>query len=959
MRTLVSARSAIIVLVLGLAVALTPLLGGTPTAFSGPVADSDEAYLLCGRIFPDPQAYWAPEVGEDTPHPGTGTSPYAKGNAPCAARTFITFEEALRGLTYMADANETTKDYVDLIDLTTSEDPRIREVLDEELGDGWSEGIPNELGEREKVPMYLVKVTAPEGEQLVEGVPIVPEAERDHFVWALSMHGIERAGIEGGLRAAEDLATWAKEDPNRPILETAGETITTRDGLEARNIPVGEVMMRSVSYFVLMNPDGWRRGDPEAANTSFMRYNGNGMDLNRDWPELGHMEPGYSAFSESESRSVGKVLQNLSDNWTGGIDLHGMVVANAFSYTLIGGSQRPYGKNERVMQFVEQAWADAEERLAWSPQIKPNSAPEQCVEFAGVAPNGDTHLPPEEECDQRAYGVQYGTIWDTIEYTVTGAMGNWIDSPVGLNADGIDNEMMLSHLGNCGTGTCFLPEAEQLHVDGNKSLIYAMLNFSIQPPPAEFEVGGDVGYLVNPRRLVDHGYEAPTAPEGAVDADDVSGTANHTGSQTVLHSWEVDNASGETFIAGMSGSVRWSNVAAESAGDVNSIDIEYFDSARGEWIDRPTYRGGILYRTPGAHSDWNYPEDGEYRLVVNGQARTQVFWELELSTEPVWDQPIQAPYDATNMDFFAELEPFLGANTTLTALDVDEVLSGERSLSDFDTVIAIDDALLPGYNGNRPAAMGVDDLPPTHYGPADAAAIGQRLNDFATAGGNVVLTDDAIRGAAWMGLVEDGDVRSRNVYAGHASFNTPDGYEDPLAAGLDQPGSAEGVNGRRQTVEPVPLGYPVGGNLPEWNLRASAVTGVGGRVVAYESGNSDRAAVAEIPVGEGVVRTFGSALPFPTTQYYHPLGLASYSITDNGYTLLKNLLAWENASQSATPDLTDADITWVESDTPNRVYVDGTNFRDEGPWLNAGTGAGAATASAVRLTAVQRELLIR
>ena len=71
-------------LVTALVVALMPF-ASPPPAFAGPIADSDALYELCGRTFPDPHAFWAPGVGENTPHPGAGTSPFAKGNAPCAA----------------------------------------------------------------------------------------------------------------------------------------------------------------------------------------------------------------------------------------------------------------------------------------------------------------------------------------------------------------------------------------------------------------------------------------------------------------------------------------------------------------------------------------------------------------------------------------------------------------------------------------------------------------------------------------------------------------------------------------------------------------------------------------------------------------------------------------------------------------------------------------------------------
>ena len=935
-------RSLALIAALAVLVALAPLATSTPAAVASPVADNPETYALCGRVFPDPQAYWANGLGEDTPHPGVG-SPFAKGNAVCAARHYLGFEETIAGLRFMADELDVTRDFVDLIDLSRTDE--FDDVLQEELGDGHSEGNGTELGGRDERPLYMVRVTAPENARLLgDAVAPVPMAERDHFAWALSIHGIERAGAEGGIRAIEDLATWASQEPERLLLETEGAEITTEGGRLARNLPVGEVMMRSVSYFVLPNPDGWTRGDVQEGSTAFQRFNGNGMDLNRDWPEIGYTDPSFTPWSESESRSIGRALQSVSDEWTGGIDLHGMVEANAFSYTLLGGSQRPYDENERIMEFVEQAWRDAETRLAWSPIIKPNDAPEQCVEFAGVLPNGDTHLPPGEQCDQRSYGVQYGTIWDTIEYTATGALGNWIDSPIGLDADGIDNEMMLSHLGNCGVGTCYVAEAEQLHVDGNKGLIYSMLNFELEPVDGRFDLDGtNVGYLVNPRRLVDPGVTVRPTPADAVDMPDIAGTTMTGTGDTVLAEFTVDNDGSELgpldtqyYVAGISGSVRFQNVTHQSV-HVGEVRVQRFDDDTQRWVERPTYGSdGAVYRVAGDHSDWNYPADGRYRVIANTLQPMRIGYEVEISTAPVWDDPVQAAFDVSNMDFFTELEPYLAPGTTLTAVDVDEVLSGERDLSDFDTVIAVDGAFLPGFvtdiDTYETYSQGLLDLPATTYTASDAQTMGARLADFARQGGNVVLTDDAVQAVAFMdiGLTLD-DVAVEGVYAGHAVFSN--GYDHPLAAGTNNPGAAEGAGGRRQTAEPLPIGYSIEDgedNMPNWGIATQAVEGVDGTVVTTTDGADDLASIAEIPVGAGVVRTFASVLTFPTTAYFHPHGLSSYGLTDHGYTLLDNMMTWQNDAQSTAPDLLDDDITWIDSDVPTRVMVDGSNRLPEG-----------------------------
>lgn len=925
-------------LVVLMAVALLPLATSQP-AFAGPVAADDTTYALCGRAFPDPQAFGPSPASAPT------ESPWAKGNAVCRATSFISHSDALAGLTYLADRDDTGP-FIEVINLAETDDPDIRAVLDAELGEGYSSGLPQIDGSRDVQPLHVIKVTAPDGAVLVDGVTPTPEADRAHFVFPLSIHGIERAGIEGGLRAIEDLATWGALEPTRRLLETYdSDTITTFGGNEVRNLPVGEVLMGSVSYFVLANPDGWRRGTDQVAEdlpvdipVSFQRYNGNGMDMNRDWPAIGYTEHAYTPWSEPETRSFGEALQAISDQWSGGIDLHGQLIAGAYSYTLIGGSQRPYGKNERVQQFVEEAYADAEIRLAWSSLIKPNDS------------GAD---------DPRLYGVQYGTIWDTLEYTVTGAFGDWIDSPIGLNADGIDNEMSLSHLGNCGTGTCYLPEFEQLHVDGNKSLIFGMLNFNLQPPDPSFDIGeGDVAYLVNPRRLVSGPVRYPEAPAGAVpNNDDITGTGQHAGvaGTTVLEQFDIVQDA-TTFTGGFSAQVTYqANLGANSPGALNGVHIERLVADGetvpgldpGDWQRVESYfNQAPTYVQAGARVDENHPTTGTYRVVMDGPVPQAFSYQITFSTEPVWPEVGQDPYDVSNSDFFRDLKPFMADGSTLVAVDPRNVINGTRDLSDFDSVVAIDDAFLPGWldevgmldapagrsaGGNIrddllvPNESGKNDLGDFGFTQADLDAMADAVDDFVRGGGNLVLTDDSLRALEWLDYVEAGAVHTKDTYANHVSFSVDDTetYGHPLAADIDRPGAAEGSNSRRQTSEPVPIGYCVDSDvcrtgetsMPQWYVDRPAWESAGGVALGGDGsdGASDsRTSFGEMVVGNGVVRILGGFQPFPTTEYDHQFGLSSYAVTDSGYVLLRNMLRWENAGQSPDPDLDDDPVTPVQ-----------------------------------------------
>src|SRR5688500_3444393 len=159
------------------------------------------------------------------------------------------------------------------------------------------------------------------------------------------------------------------------------------------------------------------------------------------------------------------------------------------------------------------------------------------------------------------------------------------------------------------------------------------------------------------------------------------------------------------------------------------------------------------------------------------------------------------------MDFFKELKPYMADDSSLTAINVDNVLAGQLNLSDFDTVVIADDALLPGYREEGyEGSQGMRDLPPTNYTAADRDQIATTLRSFVEAGGNLVLTDDGLRALSWMGIVPADAVQRGLEYAAAVAFTTDGGktqtYDDPLAQGVNMPGSAENTNNRRQVSEP-------------------------------------------------------------------------------------------------------------------------------------------------------------
>ena len=529
----------------------------------------------------------------------------------------------------------------------------------------------------------------------------VPEADKKLFAFPLSIHGIERAGAEAGVRAAEDLATWAaceagtgdrRRSPARR--RERSRTRCSRRRRPRASPPARRCAAPSV-YFIFANPDGWRRGDRDNGVRFFQRYNGNGVDMNRDWPSLGFTFRPYTPWSEPETRGFGKVLKQIRPKWDGGIDLHGQLIDRAFSFTLLGQGEHDYAKNQRILQTVKGAWADAENRLAWSPLIKPNSAPKD---------------------DQRLYGVQWGTVWDTIAYTTTGAFGDWIDSPLGLDADGIDNEMSLSHISNCGVGL-LLPRRrraaprrrqqeprlldDQLHAQAGGHDLPRPRHGGVRPQPEG--------------RLERRARRRPRRRARACRRRRRSWTPRSTPattSPTSSTSRASPRASGTA--ASRARSRRATSAASASSGRRTSSSsatapVRATPGSCGcgedgdDWSEVNRYfNQDDTYQQSGAAVHGNMPIPGRYRICLVGGLATKLRaaggaadLDITFTTEKAWEDPGQKPYSATNMKFFDSLGGHM-APGQLVSVTADQILSGAVNLDRFSSLVVADDAF-PGY----------------------------------------------------------------------------------------------------------------------------------------------------------------------------------------------------------------------------------------------------------------------
>jgi hypothetical protein len=182
-----------------------------------------------------------------------------------------------------------------------------------------------------------------------------------------------------------------------------------------------------------------------------------------------------------------------------------------------------------------------------------------------------------------------------------------------------------------------------------------------------------------------------------------------------------------------------------------------------------------------------------------------------------------------------------------------------------------------------------------------------RLRDYVEDGGNLVLTDGALRLLPELTGIRDNAVAEQTVYAGQTTFAKADGQntnDDRLARFVAQPGARFNSGNRRQMFEPTPLGFAIqnaaGGdesNAKQWDVDRDAWERIGGRTAgtSADSGTRNAAPVYErVTLGEwkkgrGQIRIAGALLPQPTEKFDHPFGLEPYALTYTGYIVLRNL----------------------------------------------------------------------
>jgi hypothetical protein len=214
-------------------------------------------------------------------------------------------------------------------------------------------------------------------------------------------------------------------------------------------------------------------------------------------------------------------------------------------------------------------------------------------------------------------------------------------------------------------------------------------------------------------------------------------------------------------------------------------------------------------------------------------------------------------------------------------------------------------ALVPGLKNLKTLAL-ADEVP-------DNAAV-EEVVRWVRAGGNLVLTDSALKLLPKFGLGTPEDTVRDMGYVGYADLN----LHDPLTSGLPETA--------RQTYDPIGLGYqllierdghyfekcPQRGcdsgttnSAPIWSINRNALAAAGApavRVVGTvdppsdpkdtsEGYSADKVSIGQYGLGRGRVTFFGALLPRPTDKNPHWYGLDDYAISYAGQTMLLRALS--------------------------------------------------------------------
>jgi hypothetical protein len=455
-----------------LVVSLIPApAGATPVCTDGYMGGPPLA-LCGGRIFPESTN--SVDYVQYTPDPATG------------------FAEYRHGLEYLARRYPRWVSVLTLSNHFGDQDAR-------SVGpDGRRSYAANDTGDGHDI--FVIKITDHN----------VPDEGKETLLYSLSIHGDEKGGIEGGVRTAEDLA-MAATDGGSISDGVAGIQSTTGRDPEIHTYPVRQVLAKEVVYLVDFNMDGFRRGDHFAPTPGlYTRGNQLNTDLNRQMPTVGYIDHRRNPLQESEMLFGHRFMHEVSAAGVGGqmaygADVHGEGQSRAWADIMYPAGQFDSVKHRRLMSIAERTKSVIDDSLFMG---IPNMIEEETGGDAGEGIEdfgGPANTIPTKP-------ARWGTVWDTLGYTDTGFLGDYLATELGVT--GMDYEIAMNHADSGRPyGRPWAVALQENYIASTRAIITTAMAYAMTEREdfADFEIdpGGRVGYLFNPDPVTDTDLNGP------------------------------------------------------------------------------------------------------------------------------------------------------------------------------------------------------------------------------------------------------------------------------------------------------------------------------------------------------------------------------------------------------------------------------------------------------------------
>ncbi|MDQ3986975.1 MAG: hypothetical protein M3280_10845 [Actinomycetota bacterium] len=350
----------------------------------------------------------------------------------------------------------------------------------------------------------------------------VPDKSKE-YVFLTNGHAAEPCGREGDIRFLEDLLIWRTTDPKHKLDDGTGLTG------KRHKITVKELLERTKIYLANTVPDGWDQGDRSNGGSLFAsNFNNGGINSNRVAFHDGWVFPdhetlyrnGYTTLTQPEGAIVRyfervrrKELRGRS--FAAAADMHGPLPVGA---VLLHDQNVTPKKLLRIHDFAERIEQKMEQALG--SYITPVGAQiyEEIMDVGGDARDEvlkayTEYIGPQEE--KALYltleWAEYATIWDHLDYTVTGTWGGWAASDAGLGADSISYEV------DCLVYVPYNGADQQVFVDNIRAIaettvVHAAFRAKFNPKP--HDLGGAVGFYELGKRVTDNDGNPNRVPRG-------------------------------------------------------------------------------------------------------------------------------------------------------------------------------------------------------------------------------------------------------------------------------------------------------------------------------------------------------------------------------------------------------------------------------------------------------------